>query len=100
MATIYRIYCTTENSWVSAISSEIPTTCFNDVSHTVNPNSVQILSKIPDVLPYSLTSTLDETGAFMILSVELSSTIPEGSYSLISTTDSGGTILLGVALTT
>lgn len=37
----YRIYCTTEQTFVTFYGVDPPTTCPNDTNHTVNPDSVQ-----------------------------------------------------------
>lgn len=42
----YKIYCTTENIYVSGWGVVSPTTCYHNNTHTVNPNSVQIIDTI------------------------------------------------------
>lgn len=42
----WQIYCNTEGDWVQSWSVEPPTTCKNDPSHEVNPDSLQILQTI------------------------------------------------------
>jgi hypothetical protein len=45
----YRIFCITENEWVSAWASSPLTQCPNSASHVVNPNSVQEINSEHDV---------------------------------------------------
>ena len=40
----YRIYCITENRFVSGYGTNYPTTCYNNPSHTVNSNGVNLIS--------------------------------------------------------
>lgn len=42
----YRIYCTTEESWVYSYGTSEPSTCVNNTAHTVNPASVQTIDTI------------------------------------------------------
>jgi hypothetical protein len=44
----YRIYCITEGGWVYSFreAGDEPTMCINNTSHTVNPQSVQIIELI------------------------------------------------------
>jgi hypothetical protein len=42
----YKIYCNTENMYVYGWGSVVPTTCYNNNTHNVNVNSVQIVSTI------------------------------------------------------
>jgi hypothetical protein len=45
-ATEYKIYCTTENQYVSGWGTAPPTVCYNNNAHTVNANSVQVIQVI------------------------------------------------------
>jgi hypothetical protein len=40
----YRIYCITENTFVSGYGTNYPTTCYNNPAHTVNLNGVNLIS--------------------------------------------------------
>jgi hypothetical protein len=42
----YKIYCNTEAVYVYGWKETTPTTCFNNVAHSVNTNSVQLLDTI------------------------------------------------------
>jgi hypothetical protein len=42
----YKIYCTTEAAFVEGWSTTAPTTCYNNNTHTVNSNSVQLLETV------------------------------------------------------
>lgn len=42
----YRIYCTTEQSWVYSWGTDEPTVCANNTNHTVNLNSVQVFDSV------------------------------------------------------
>lgn len=46
--TVYqcKIYCITENAYVSGYGSALPTQCYNNNAHTVNSNSAQIINTI------------------------------------------------------
>lgn len=39
---LYRIFCNTENKWISVWSSILPITCPNNTTHLVNSNSISI----------------------------------------------------------
>ncbi len=42
----YQIYCTTEEKYVSGWGTAAPTACYNNTSHSVNTNSVQVIDTI------------------------------------------------------
>jgi hypothetical protein len=42
----YKIYCNTENKYVEGWSQESPITCYNNNSHSVNLDSIQVLEVI------------------------------------------------------
>lgn len=42
----YKIYCETEAKYVSGWGTTAPTTCYNNNAHSVNLNSVQIISSV------------------------------------------------------
>lgn len=44
----YKIYCTTENAYIAGWSTTPPTVCFNNNTHTVNVDSVQLIETISD----------------------------------------------------
>jgi hypothetical protein len=48
MSTVYkwRIYCETEGIWVESWGTTAPTTCGNNTTHTINPNSTQEIQSI------------------------------------------------------
>jgi hypothetical protein len=48
MSTVYKykIYCVTENKYVEGFSTGVPTTCYNNNTHSINPNSYQLLDTI------------------------------------------------------
>jgi hypothetical protein len=59
----YRIYCNTESKYVTSYSKNPPTTCINNVGHSVNLNTVQVVKEITNT-PYSISlgSTIFNTG--------------------------------------
>lgn len=42
----YKIYCSTESAFVEGWGTAAPTSCYNNNTHTVNANSVQLLETI------------------------------------------------------
>ncbi len=45
-ATQYKIFCNTENSYITGWGTTPPTVCYNNNGHTVNSNSVQVIQTI------------------------------------------------------
>jgi hypothetical protein len=41
----FRIYCVTENTFVNGYGTVAPTVCYNNASHTVNLNGVNVVSE-------------------------------------------------------
>lgn len=44
--TQYRLFCVTENCWVSGFGTDAPTTCYHNSTDTINSNSIQVLARI------------------------------------------------------
>lgn len=44
----YRIYCDTEAAWVTGWSVDPPIKCYNNISHSVNLNSVQEITEVSE----------------------------------------------------
>lgn len=42
----YKIYCTTESAYIEGWGTDEPTSCYNNNTHTVNPNSVQLMETV------------------------------------------------------
>ncbi len=42
----YKIYCQTEAVFVEGFGTDVPTTCYNNNTHTINSSSVQLLETI------------------------------------------------------
>ena len=42
----YKIFCVTENTFVEGWGDTEPTTCYNNTSHTVNLNSIQLVESV------------------------------------------------------
>ncbi len=42
----YRVWCVTENSWVTAWNTDEPQTCPNNNTHTIDTNATTILSEV------------------------------------------------------
>ncbi|MGL5935642.1 MAG: hypothetical protein ACRCZI_08455 [Cetobacterium sp.] len=46
----YKIYCETESAYIEGWGTESPTVCYNNNTHTVNPNSPQIVEIVSSSL--------------------------------------------------
>jgi hypothetical protein len=63
----WRVYCTTENAWVSGWVSSTdptPTTCFNNNTHTINQSSQQILTSTQLVTTKIIQETVPTGGHY------------------------------------
>jgi hypothetical protein len=64
----YKIYCNTEEKYVSGWSVNKPTTCYNNNSHDVNSNSIQTLQTIKSNTVSIKESDVKEDGRYHVLS--------------------------------
>jgi hypothetical protein len=63
MSTInqYRIYCNTESAWSTGYGTTSPTVCYNNNTHEVNPNSIQLLSST-EISMVTINENSSQTG--------------------------------------
>lgn len=64
----YRIYCITENTWVYKWAEFPISTCPNDASHTVNPDSVSWIEEMSDNIVTIKEETIPTGGRLKVLS--------------------------------
>lgn len=65
----YQIYCITEGKFVQGYGEQSPTTCYHDTTHTINPNSVQVLDLIGPNTVISVDASPAD-GNFQISNIE------------------------------
>lgn len=85
----YRIYCTTEGTWVYNYDTIAPTTCANNVAHTVNSSSVsqldnfELLSLTGADSPYTIkqnSAFCDTTNGSITLNLPKCARCPNSKY--------------------
>lgn len=84
----YRIYCNTENAWVSAWyeTDTAPSVCPNNNTHDVNLNSTQLLQTSGDTIVTIKEEATPTGGYFACKTVDID--IPSGTTGSITITDS------------
>lgn len=83
----YKIYCETDNKYVSGWSTSSPTTCYENNTHTVNQYSVQIMSSVSSNEVTISQKNASVNGKFHIESIYMGSCLPGELTTLIHTFD-------------
>ena len=69
--TKYRVWCLTEGTWVEGWGQTEPTACYNNNTHTINPNSVQDLETVADTFDVDTDGKIKVSAAEATLFGEL-----------------------------
>jgi hypothetical protein len=75
----YKIYCETEAQYVTGWSTSSPTVCYNNNTHTVNANSVQLLDTVNTAIVSIKEDKLDIGRNTMVASASMLDVAPNST---------------------
>jgi hypothetical protein len=70
----YKIYCNTESTYVSGWGTALPTQCYNNSSHSVNTNSVQLIQTVSTAKVQIDQKIQAVNGRFHVQSIQFTAT--------------------------
>lgn len=83
----YKIYCITEEEYVSGWGKVEPTACYNNPAHSVNPYSVQLIEVVNNTEVVIKEDNVQISRNFKVITIEFSNVMPNTSQSQYYTFD-------------